>query len=75
MLKEIEELLKLYLLERAECSLFMSMLMFISMLDKILAIVEFVIDMEEREQCLFATSLTGAIIQDGDKRERSDRLS
>jgi len=52
----------------------MSMLMFISMLDKILAIVEFVIDMEERE-CLFATSRTGAIIQDGDKRERSDRLS
>jgi len=42
------------------------------MLNGILAIVEFVINTEEKEQCLFTTSLIDAIIQDGGKRERSD---
>ena len=46
--------------------------MFISMLNGIWAIVEFVVDVEEKEQYLFVTSLIGTTIQDGDKRERND---
>ena len=51
-LNEIEKLLRLYLLERAECPLFMLILMSISILEGILAIVEFVVDVEAKEQCL-----------------------
>ena len=74
MLNGIEKLLKLYLLERAEYPLFILISTSISMLEGILAIVEFVIDVEKKEQCLFATSPTNATIQDEGKRERSDLL-
>ena len=50
------------------------LLMFGAVLDLVMdvACVWFVLKAKEREQCLFATSLTGATIQDGGKRERSD---
>ena len=44
----------------------------ISILEGILAIVKFVIDAEEKEKCLFTTSLISATIQEGGKRKRSD---
>jgi len=42
------------------------------MLKRILAIVKFVVDAEEKEQCLFVTSLISTTIQDKGKRERSN---
>jgi len=42
------------------------------MLEKILVIVKFVIDAEEKKQCLFVTSLISTTIQDRGKRERSN---
>ena len=72
MLNAIEKLLKLYLLERAECPLFMLILMSISILEEILAIIEFVVDAEAKEQCLFTTSLIDATIQDRGKKKRSN---
>ena len=62
----------MYLLERAEYSLFMLILMSISILEGILAIIEFVVDAEEKKQYLFTTSLIGATIQDRGKRKRSN---
>ena len=50
----------------------MSILTSISILEGILAIVEFVIDVEEKEKYLFTISLIGATIQEGGKRKRSD---
>jgi len=47
-LDEIEKLLELYLLKRAEYPLFMSISMSISKLEGILVIVKFVIDAEEK---------------------------
>ena len=71
-LNEMEKLLRLYLLERAECPLFMLILMSISILEGILAIIKFVVDMEAKEQCLFTTSLINTTIQDRGKRKRSN---
>jgi len=47
----------------------------ISMLDRILAIIEFVVDAEEKKQYLFTTSLIGTIIQDKGKREGSNYIT
>ena len=50
----------------------MLILMSISILEGILAIIEFVVDAEEKKQYLFTTSLIGATIQDRGKRKRSN---
>jgi len=45
------------------------------MLDRILAIIKFVVDAEEKEQYLFITSLMGTTIQDRGKREGSNYIT
>ena len=50
----------------------MLILMSISILEGILAIIKFVVDMEAKEQCLFTTSLINTTIQDRGKRKRSN---
>ena len=72
MLEEIDELLELALLEKADLPLILSQSMFMSILEGIWAIEKWVVLAEELEKCIFANSLTGATIQDGGKRERSD---
>jgi len=46
--------------------------MFISILEEILAIVEFVVDTEAKEQYLFTTSLIDTTIQDKGKRKKNN---
>ena len=60
------------MLERAEYPLFILILMFISILEEILAIVEFVVDTEAKEQYLFTTSLIDTTIQDKGKRKKNN---
>ena len=74
-LEEIEELLELALLGRANLLLiksFITMSMFT--LNGILVIIEFKKVTEGERKYLFATSLIVVTMQDGDKRERSDNI-
>ena len=76
MLEEIDEFLKLALLERVDLPLILLQLTSIFILESNWAIGKCVVKITELEKYLFVTSLMGTIIQDGGKRERSnvDRL-
>ena len=72
MLEEINKSLESALLKRADLLLILLQIMSISILEDNWAIEKYVVKLAELEKYLFATSLMGATIQNGGKRERSD---